>query len=411
MEDAGSPPKGVSASSLVKEKAGPELYKVSPSYVEMWRETEKRFDNRIMPVYGPNRSLVPYNLFPKFLKAGTTVIVSFNLVHYAFKDDNRPGAFLYDGYTANVTEVIILDLHDEAPSRPLSTPKRKGKFISQSPLSHATLKFAADTFLPVPSEASPSATDKNKADKGKQAEVQGDIAPSAGTSEPVLDTVRRDGSSRTGMGTSFLDIVALANAAASRAEESGSPVDEALMRRLLPVIAEYFQASLSSDVGVAAPPGTNVSVERAVTPAATITSSTDAGVTMTSTAHILPTSPSDNPQISTDPRLPIADQREDTRPYPSARQSSSVDRDIGNANDLPPALSLPDVDRSPVAGGQENVTVAKDSSNSGSEYRKPSSGNRRSVGIYILMLCRYTGSNEIQPPRGNQDKRESRRRK
>lgn len=224
-----------------------ELYAVAPNYQEIWRETEKTYANRIMPVYGLDKTLIPYALIPKFLVPGTTLIVTFTLIHYFMKEDTQLGKAAYDGFTANVVEVSILSVPDLGPSKPLSSPRKRGKYVSQAPPSRSTLKLAADTFAPVASKSSASTPGKAQTDKGKKREESREVTYPPSSSVALPSPVNVSSVSDTDDSAApSLDVISLATKAMAKAGSSdvGMTVDEGLLRHLIPIITDYLRSAL-----------------------------------------------------------------------------------------------------------------------------------------------------------------------
>lgn len=193
-----------------------------------------------MPVYGVDRKLVPYNMFHKVLKAGTTAIVSFTLSHYSIREDRRISRAKSDTFTANVVKVVILNLHETTIPRSPSTPSKKMKFSSQKPNSHATLKLFADTFSPVRTTSQETSNAEDSGGKGKQRDhgnpAETSTAESSSTSVQAISP-QIEGAAHTDLASVF---GAFINGIQS-ASQAGQSIDEALLRSLVPVITDLYK--------------------------------------------------------------------------------------------------------------------------------------------------------------------------
>lgn len=268
-----------------KEQA--ELYVVPPELQEIWREVEKTHRNRIMPVFGINGSAVHYTNFVKVLKPGTTIVVSFNLVHYTIKDVAKDKPF--DCFVGNIKEVSILSIPDGGPSRPLSTPKKKGKTVSQTP-TRATLRVSADTFLPAPSIRESPSPSRGRSSKDPQNEINAPSTTLASRTEASLSIPRQP--SLPAASDSPINIAAII-AAVAAATNSQAAIDEALLGRMIPVITDILRAP-PKDHRVTPPP-------RASAPSGSLSGGlvTDATSSASSTSglSVLPIEPSSGVSI------------------------------------------------------------------------------------------------------------------
>lgn len=178
----------------------PPRYEVASVYQHAWDTASEKYSNQIMEVYGSDELPVDYNRFQKVLAPGTTVAVTFVLVHYAIRDreTNEPAS---DTYSALIRTVSVLK-DAEKPSRPSFTPKRRPLPVPQVP-SRGTLKLSADTFSPVRGSETDSSPTKVRSSSIKRLhkesrESSPSILPARGrsaesfsttsqTSEDVLD--------------------------------------------------------------------------------------------------------------------------------------------------------------------------------------------------------------------------------